>query len=811
VLDAELGIAPLPETEALREAIGRGQLAAIPQARSVTSLRENTLSSLPFVGREDERGALNASLQQMLHRQQAQVIALAGELGIGKSRLWSEWSSQLSAQETVIACRCLESTRTIPLAPFTRLVTEVFARPHAPPLEALWLAELARLAPDLKLQYPDLPPPVNLPPEQERGRLFDACVHALLAMGQLPVIFFIDDAHWADQTTLDWLAYCLDQVKRLPLLCVLAYRPQDAPPALSHLLAAWERSGVARQIAIGPLSAEETAQVIAAHKTPPAWSANALYEQSAGNPYYLGELLQTEEARIPPSLGALIQTRLTRLPPVARQVAQVAAILEPDVDVDLLRSTSGRSEDETLDALDSLLEAAFLREGEAAPERQEALSEYPIHYMFAHPFIATILRNGLSSARRVALHRRAAEALAKRTVAQLPPLAGRLYHHYQEAGQWQQAAAYAEMAGMYALASASSIEAETFFQRALELEITAPRSIGLGLAEMQAGKTEAARAAFLQALRLFATQQNAQGTLQALAAYFETYTLLGQFQEAIRWAEQPDIQAYTNLIGPENMAIVRGVIQVMKYRLVTPSLKLAEQESAKLLYLLQTAPNHLLALQAYIMVATTFAEQGSWQKAIDAYRKAAETASARGDLFQEVLARNNMAYHTILLGAVERAREEIEALLALVKRHHLQAAHYYVYSTYAEWWLAQGKWSEAERWLKQAVAEMKQRSDAQAQVAELYANLGRAARGRGDVAAATRLFERASDMLCEAGLAFQRAQVELWLADLYSVSGKEDAARALLEQLGPSLQSSGWQELQRRASHIAQRLRTQTR
>ena len=808
LLDAELGIAPLPETEALREAIGRG--AVFPGAVRQTAVAQEIITPhLPFVGRASERAALDMILQQILQRQQAQVVALTGELGIGKSRLWREWSALLPANNTLIECRCLESTQTIPLAPFTRLVTGIFARPRAPRLESLWLAELSRLAPELKIQYPDLPAPLNLSPDQERGRLFDACLHALLALGKPPIIFFIDDLHWADQTTLDWLAYCLDHVKHLPLLFIVAYRPQDATEALNNLLATWERSGAVRQVAVGPLSVEETATVIAGQKTSPAWDAAALYKQSAGNPYYLGELLQTEGERIPHSLRTLIQSRLTNLPPIARQIVQAAAILDPDIEFDLLRYTSGRNEDETLDAVDILLETSFLREAESATRHQEELLEQTILYMFSHPFVATVLREGVSSARRVAVHRRAAEALIKRYAEQLPPIAGRLFKHYDEAEQRQQAAHYAEMAGQYALGAASSVEAEDFFRKAIELEATVPRYIGLALAQTYAGKIEAARAAFLQALQLSVALKDSQSTLQIVAAYFETYLLVNQFREAIQWAEQPDTEAYLSFIDPDIVAIMRGLMLVMKYRLVTPSLEQAEQESVNLLHLLKAKPNQFLASQAYQMLAITFAEQGRWREAIDAYRSVEQTAHALNDIFHEVLARNDVAYHMILLGELEHAREEIEAVLALVKRYKLQAAHFYVYSTYGELWLAEENWDEAERWLKRAIAQVKQRSDTQAQLAELYANLGRAARGRGDLAAATRLLRRASTMIHQADIPFQRAQIDLWLADLYSVSGKEDAARALLEQIEPSLQDSGWRQLQSRAAQIAQRLHKQ--
>lgn len=806
LLDSELGIAPLPETEALHQAIERGSVVALPSARRhASSLQESSAISLPFVGRVHELQTLSDTLKKMLEQQQARVVTLAGGLGIGKSRLWREWSSLLPPDYTIIECRCLESTQTIPFAPLTRLVTTLFMRPHAPHLEPLWLAELARLVPELRVQYPNLPSSVSLPSDQERGRLFAACLHALQAVGKPPFIFFMDDVQWADQATFDWLAYCLESIKHLPLLLIVAYRPQDAPETLISLLAAWERIGVVEQIEVTPLSREEATTVID-QKTSSLQGMAELYEQSAGNPYYLSELLQAEGESVPTSLRTLIQTRLNRLPPATRQIIQAAAILDPDIEVDLLRTTSGRSEDETLDALDSLLEASFLKEADTVALHQEELLEQALLYMFVHPFTATVLREGLSSARLGVLHRRAAEALCNRYAGRLAPLAGRLFEHYAQAGQRQLAAHYAEMAGDYALTVASPAEAETFYQDALALEPSAARYLGLSQAQMRSGAIEAARAALLQALQRFASQKDAEGTLQAITYYFETYTLLSQFREAIEWVEQPEIQAYTSIVDPNVLNIMRSLVMVMKYRLLTPSQTLMEQERVNLSRLVRTTPDQSIALRVHLTLAIIFAEQGRWQEAIAAYRDFGHTAHALGDIFQEVLARNNVAYHTILLGDLETARKEIESVLALVKTYALSAAHFYVYNTYGELFLAQKNWSEAEKWLKRALAQVKQRKDTQAQVAEVYAHLGRVAWGRGDLEVAGRRLERASTMMHQAGTAFQQTQIDLWLTDLYSVLRKEDAARALLQQSEELLKDSGWLELQRRAMQITQKL-----
>ena len=121
-LAQELGVEPLPETEALRAAIldGKGQSPEIPAVSTPTPPRpkipETRLPRLPFVGREVELKALNEELQ-LATAGQARVVLITGELGIGKSRLWQEWSATLSPELTVLATRCLDTTQSLPLVP----------------------------------------------------------------------------------------------------------------------------------------------------------------------------------------------------------------------------------------------------------------------------------------------------------------------------------------------------------------------------------------------------------------------------------------------------------------------------------------------------------------------------------------------------------------------------------------------------------------------------------------------------------------------------------------------------------------------
>ena len=127
------------------------------------------------------------------------------------------------------------------MQPLTDLLRQrlCFQRLFTPdsPMSPVWLAEIARLLPEVRAGRPDLPPPANLPPDEERHHLFEALAQCVLSASDGPIVLFIDDAHWADSSTLDWLSYLLNRAHDRALLLALAYRPEEAGADLTRLVA----------------------------------------------------------------------------------------------------------------------------------------------------------------------------------------------------------------------------------------------------------------------------------------------------------------------------------------------------------------------------------------------------------------------------------------------------------------------------------------------------------------------------------------------------------------------------------------------
>jgi DNA-binding SARP family transcriptional activator/ATP/maltotriose-dependent transcriptional regulator MalT len=771
-LERELSVEPLPETEALRAAIASGDLGPVGASTFQAPApprrppRTDSQPVVPFIGRQAERAALDQELH-MAAAGHTRVVLILGEVGIGKSRLWQEWSAAQPPDLIALETRCLDTTQSLPFAPLTGLfsrqvcIDHLFTPPS--PLSPVWLAELARLLPAVREAWPDLPAPTHLPPEEERYRLFEAFTQTLRALEAKPLVLFIDDLHWADRATLDWLVYLLDRFRDEPLLVVGAYRPIDAPAQLVNLAVEWTRKDIARRLELKRLAPEETAQLIEALGGD-VTQAEQLHMKSAGNPYVLIELSRAGPDDTPSGLTALMHARLSRLPESARQVLQAAAVLEPDFDFDALRRTSGRGEEETLDGLDSLLEAHIL-------------VERGRNYEFDHPLVASLVRNNLSIARRSFLHRRAAKALEATHVRSLASVAGQLAMHYADAGDTSQAAQYAEMAARRALELTAPTEAVAFYHQALSLEPTPRRRLGLGQALYLQGELAEARQVLSEALAESEAAGDREGQAQACLALADSYLPSGQGDMVIQWAEcalaSLDLQHNPEDLSRAHYLLGAGGIQVGR------SLVEAEAHLAQASHLARE--NHLpeMSTRSQFELGNLMAQQGELQKALDAFARTIALAQTADASFLEILGHNNLAYHAQLAGDLPTAREHIQQGLALAEAHSLFIPRQYLYSTRGEIALAEGQLDEAESWFKRGLVEA-DKYDNRRQAANIHANLGLVAQARGDLDGALIELEGARRAVTAISAPHLQIKIDLWMAELYLQRGEQACARTSL-------------------------------
>ncbi|MCB0104641.1 MAG: AAA family ATPase, partial [Caldilineaceae bacterium] len=714
-----------------------------------------------------------------------------------------QWSSQLARRDStaiVLASRCLNTTQSLPFEPMRRLLGTVRCREQwarmADQLQPIWQAELLRLAPTLRAvaaPQGDQPPvlPTALSPNEERGLIAEALTQFVRAFQGNPLVLFLDDLHWADSATLDWLLYLTDRMANEPLLLVAACRPNEMSAHLVRLMAQWQREGLLERIDLPRFTANETTALLTALGTD-ATVIEYLHTQSGGNPYYLTQLSDVAVDGIPAPLADLVLARLRYLDEQWQPVLQAAAILEPAINLHLLSVTSGRTEEETLDALDGLLAAAIL-------------TEQGDEYEFTHPLVATVMRNSLSNGRRRLLHRRAAEGLVARHGTEEAEIAGQLTHHFAAAGEREQAAHFATVAGAAALRIGAANEAVAFYQQAMQLIPTAERQLGLGQALMlQPGQTDMARQAMEAALLTYERMEDNRGVIKAGLHLAASYLGTQDGTKVLHWARRvlPDIE---NLDDPTLHASAHYLMGTAQFR---NGYSLSEAEShfrSAMALVVEGGLESEIALMSCFEWGNLCLERGEYATAVTRFRQAQELARQWQSIFFEVLSLNNLAYALLLAGKQTAAQKTIDQAFTLANQYAVQSAHYYLLSTHGEIALATGALAKADDAFQQAMA-LAEKYDNSIFIANLWAHRGRVAHAHGDLAVAHEQLARARQMVAPENALFLQIQINLWYAAVIIDQLDHVTASELLTTVCERLASTEYDQLQRSAGELQTRL-----
>lgn len=809
LLTQELAADPLPATETLRKAILNSELAppAVPflngqplSAPSSTTPAMHPVSpaSSPFIGRQAQLAALDLAWQQA-QRGQCKVVLISGELGIGKTRLWQIWAAALAPGQAILETRCLNTTQTLPFDPVRRLLSSPRGRAQfaavAPDLLPIWRTQLLQVAPTLaqgnSLTVHETAGShlgaMSATPGEECHLVAEALTLFLRTFAATPLILFVDDLHWADEATLNWLLYLTDRMAGEPLLLVGAYRPEDAPALLTRLVAQWQREGVLQRMPLPQLTKAEAAELLA-QLGRKVTLAEHLHTQSGGNPYYLTQLEDATAGEIPTTLADLVQARLLGLPEQLQPILQAAAVLEPAIDVEILRQTSGRTEEETLDALDGLLKAAVLI------ERADL-------YEFAHPLVATVVRNGLNSGRRKLLHRRAAEGLAARYADRIATVAGQLARHYAEAGVVSEAARFAEMAGEEALRIGAATEAVAFFQQAYRLAPQPWRLLGMGRAlAYLPGKLAEARTAMEQALTGFEAEGDCQGRLKACLYLAGSYLSTGNGAQVLYWARHvlPELETVDDATLRASAHYLMGTAKFRNgYSLTEAAAHYAEATHLVTAHHVESE----IALMSWFEWGNLALEAGAYADAMAKFQQARRVAQASQSVIFEVLSLNNLAYATLLTGAMTAATDWLKAGLALVETYALQQPQQYLYSTRGEIALVAGDLAAAAADFEHALA-LAEKFDNPIFAANVRAHLGRVAQARGALDEAYTWLTAARTAVTGDTALYLQSQLDLWLAELHIQRGDHTAAEASLRSVEARLSNHQQPSLQQKTMAI---------
>jgi DNA-binding SARP family transcriptional activator len=422
VLAQELGVDPSVELRQLHEAILQQspQLGWPPQ-------RSRAPASSRYFGRVDEMSRLLGHLEEATAGRGG-VILLAGEPGIGKTHALQELITLARIRSAVVLVgRCVEGAWVPPYRPFAEAIAGYGETVDPERLRddlGSGGSALVRIAPLLSELLPDLSPPPDLQPDEERFRLLDAAAQFFTAVSaHATVLLVLEDLHWADASSAMMLRHIARNCGRSRLLIAGAYRTTEAvkQDPLGDVLGAMRAETECTTIRLRPLDNAAVGQLVAAEAQAPVSPAliRAIATQTGGNPFFVKEMMRhlgEERALHEDSCGALETTLpLVAVPEGVRQVlARRCARLSAGANR-LLQSAAGfpgpflfpvaamvADLDDTaaLSALDELLAAGMIRPNEIA-ER----------YDFEHALVRQAVYDTLNPSRQARVHRRLAHAL----------------------------------------------------------------------------------------------------------------------------------------------------------------------------------------------------------------------------------------------------------------------------------------------------------------------------------------------------------------------------------------------------------------
>ena len=448
------------------------------------------LRKLPFVGRQAEYETLTKKLVEA-HNSRGSIVLLAGEPGIGKTRLTEEFCEHALPSATVIRGNCYEGDVAAPFGPWTEALRSLIEQlPDAELRGALGpgAADLSAMLPEIRRRLTDIEEASRLDPESERARLFES-IGAFLrnASRHRPLVIFLDDLHWCDRPSLALLEQIARRIVDGRIVIVGTYRDVevDRVHPLAQTLATVRRMEHYERLAISGFTEKSVYDLVSAiepsAEAEPEKRALAalLHTEADGNPFFMREVLNNlietgklvqeggvwtgavtsiEELGIPEGIKEVIGRRLSRLSDGCNRMLKRASAMTSGFTWRELQAICEDTEDELLDALDEALGSQLI------VERSRST------YAFTHALIRATLYEELSAPRRVMLHRRVGESLELLYADDLDTHLGELAAHYlaSAGGDAQKAVEYSIRAGDRARELVAWEEAAAHYQHALE-------------------------------------------------------------------------------------------------------------------------------------------------------------------------------------------------------------------------------------------------------------------------------------------------------------------------------------------------------
>jgi predicted ATPase/serine/threonine protein kinase len=440
-------------------------------------------SRTPFTGRAAELSSLLALMHEA-RGGEGRLVLVAGEAGVGKSRIIHELRDQISGDMRVLVGRCSSYGGISPYLPVVEVLRDLLSggTSGGPTTVGQTVQQIRGLDPSLEPFIPlylhllslpsdDFLLPRHLDGEHLHAALLDAISAVLMvSASRAPILILLEDWHWADDASSEVLLRLAEIIDSLPVAIVATTRPERA------VLGAF--GGRATTVQLGPLDASSTSVVMQAllggHPVSETLVAQ-VHERTGGNPFFLEQVALTlreegaivteqgtvvlnreiESLRLPDTVQAVIGARLDRLDGDAREVLRVASVIGREFGRGLLVAAVPREID-CARALDRLRSAALIQQVRVVPEPA---------YRFKHVLTQEVAYGSLLEHQRKALHATIGGIIEREAGARADEQADALAHHFSQAGCWKQAVRYGRSAAERLRSLSQFANALTMFER----------------------------------------------------------------------------------------------------------------------------------------------------------------------------------------------------------------------------------------------------------------------------------------------------------------------------------------------------------
>lgn len=550
---AKLGVATRRSLIELGQQIGSEWRGSIATPAPLVALAGRG----PFVGRAREVHQLRQYWRDAAEGQ-LRLALLAGEAGIGKSRLAAELAVEAGRTGALVLYGRCDEELAAPYQPFVEALAAYLRACPAATVEAQLgglKTELPRLVPWLSSDTPTRLDTLQTEPELARYRLFEAV--RLLVRGAAtedPLLLILDDLHWASRPTLLLLRHLVRGLDPARVLVVGTFRDTEPGADLAWFLGDARRDVAYARLSLRGLDTSEVGELVSgdgAIADPSGVWTRAVHAETNGNPFFVVEMLRhLRESRgpdqttlsIPAGVREVVGLRIGRLSERTGSLLRAAAVLGDEFELPVLRGVTGLDDAALLDGLEEAATAALVYEVDPSGRGNAGLGDE--RYGFGHAIVRRTLLGQLSSARRRRLHAMAARVLQNQHPAGRDDRADEIARHLVEAGdinERSQTFRYLLMAGRSALRSAAFEEALRYFDQSLTLSgehdsaEKAELYFQLGIVQRSLAQWDAAIASWRQSLRI----SSALSDVEAVARVCEAASY--NLKWALRSADSMDM------------------------------------------------------------------------------------------------------------------------------------------------------------------------------------------------------------------------------------------------------------------------------